>query len=92
MEQMIEHEGQVYFRAEGLVDLLIDRVEALAMELDVYRDGWIEEDVTAFANQLKGFAKCIKVITIEYIDLTTDENRAKVYSDLADRMQRIIDA
>lgn len=92
MEQILEHEDQVYFRAEGLIDLLIDRLEALGMEIDFYRDEWSEDELDVVRNQAKGFAKCLIIITNEYTGLTSDPERAKVYSDLATKMQKVVDA
>lgn len=92
MEQILEHDGQIYFRAEGLIDLLIDKMEALGMEIDFRRDEWTKDELDVVRNQAKGFAKCLKIVTVEYINLTTDKSRADVYRGFANQIQEVIDA
>lgn len=90
MEQILEYDGQVYFRAEGLVDLLIDRMDSIGLDITVYSDEWTPDDTRVAKDQLRGFAKATKVIVDEYILLTNDMERARVYLEHSDKLERII--
>jgi hypothetical protein len=91
MDTVFEHEGHIYIEMEVCIDILLKRVEAMGMELEIFGQDMNRNEYTTTKSLAKGLTFAALCLTNEYIAITPREDRREFYSAMTEQMQKIVE-
>ena len=90
--KIIEHDGQPYVCMEDYLNMMLDKLDALGLELNVYMDDFTPQEYQTNADFIKGFTAATKMLAIDLASLTQDPNRSRFFQALAMQCDKIGEA
>ena len=90
--RVLDHDGEMYVSMEDYLNMMIDKVTALGMELDVYMDDFTPEQYQTNVDFIKGFTAATRMLAVDLASLTDDPNRSRFFQALANKMVDIQEA
>lgn len=90
--KVIECEGHLYVNMKDYLNIMMDKIDALGMELNVYLDDFTREQYLSNSFFIKGFTAAAQMLAIDISSLTNDENDSRFYLALAAQMTSIQEA
>ena len=90
--KVVEYDGEMYVCMEDYLNMMIDKVTALGMELDVYMDDFTPEQYQTNVDFIKGFTAATRMLAVDLASLTDDPNRSRFFQALANKMVDIQEA
>jgi len=90
--RVLDHDGEMYVSMEDYLNMMIDKVTALGMELDVYMDDFTPAEYQTNVDFIKGFTAAARMLAVDLASLTDDPNRSRFFQALANKMVDIQEA
>ena len=90
--RVIEYDNEIYVSMEDYLNMMIDKVSALGMELDVYMDDFTPEQYQTNVDFIKGFTAATRMLAVDLASLTNDPDRSIFFQALANKMVDIQEA
>ena len=90
--RVLDHDGEMYVSMEDYLNMMIDKVTALGMELDVYMDDFTPAEYQTNVYFIKGFTAATRMLAVDLASLTDDPNRSIFFQALANKMVDIQEA
>ena len=90
--RVLEYEGEMFVSMEDYLNMMIDKVGALGMELDVYMDDFTPAEYQTNVDFIKGFTAATRMLAVDLASLTNDPNRSRFFQALANKMVDIQEA
>jgi hypothetical protein len=90
--KVLDYEGEMYVSMEDYLNMMIDKVTALGMELDVYMDDFTPAEYQTNVDFIKGFTAATRMLAVDLASLTDDPNRSRFFHALANKMVDIQEA
>jgi hypothetical protein len=90
--KVLDYEGEMYVFMEDYLNMMIDKVSALGMELDVYMDDFTPAEYQTNVDFIKGFTAATRMLAVDLASLTDDPNRSRFFQALANKMVDIQEA
>jgi hypothetical protein len=90
--RVLDHDGEMYVSMEDYLNMMIDKVTALGMELDVYMDDFTPAEYQTNVDFIKGFTAATRMLAVDLASLTSDPNRSRFFQALANKMVDIQEA
>ena len=90
--RVVEYDNEIYVSMEDYLNMMIDKVSALGMELDVYMDDFTPEQYQTNVDFIKGFTAATRMLAVDLASLTNDPDRSIFFQALANKMVDIQEA
>jgi len=90
--RVLDYENESYVNMEDYLNLMIDKLSALGLELDVYMDDFTPEEYQTNVGFIKGWTAATKMLAVDLAHLTNDEDRSKFFLALAGQCEKIGEA
>ena len=90
--RVLDHDGEMYVSMEDYLNMMIDKVTALGMELDVYMDDFTPAEYQTNVDFIKGFTAATRMLAVDLASLTNDPKRSRFFQALANKMVDIQEA
>jgi len=90
--RVVEYDNEIYVSMEDYLNMMIDKVSALGMELDVYMDDFTPEQYQTNVDFIKGFTAATRMLAVDLAGLTNDPDRSIFFQALANKMVDIQEA
>jgi len=90
--RVLEYQDEMYVCMEDYLNMMIDKVTALGMELDVYMDDFTPDEYQTNVDFIKGFTAATRMLAVDLASLTDDPNRSRFFQALANKMVDIQEA
>jgi hypothetical protein len=90
--RVLEYQDEMYVCMEDYLNMMIDKVTALGMELDVYMDDFTPAEYQTNVDFIKGFTAATRMLAVDLASLTDDPNRSRFFQALANKMVDIQEA
>jgi len=90
--RVVEYDNEIYVSMEDYLNMMIDKVSALGMELDVYMDDFTPAEYQTNVDFIKGFTAATRMLAVDLASLTDDPNRSIFFQALANKMVDIQEA
>ena len=90
--RVVEYDGEMYVCMEYYLNMMIDKIAALGMELDVYMDDFTPAEYQTNVDFLKGFTAATRMLAVDLASLTNDPDRSRFFHALANKMVDIQEA
>ena len=90
--RVLDHDGEMYVSMEDYLNMMIDKLSALGLELDVYMDDFTPEEYQTNVDFIKGFTAATRMLAVDLASLTDDPNRSRFFQALANKMVDIQEA
>ena len=90
--RVVEYDNEIYVSMEDYLNMMIDKVSALGMELDVYMDDFTPAEYQTNVDFIKGFTAATKMMAVDLAHLTNDESRSRFFLALAGQCDKIAEA
>ena len=90
--RVLEYDNSVWVNMEDYLNMMIDKLSALGLELDVYMDDFTPQEYQTNVDFIKGFNAATKMLAVDLAHLTTDENRSRFFLALAGQCDKIAEA
>lgn len=90
--RVIEYNDAIWVNMEDYLNIMLSKLEALGMELDVYQDDYTEDEYKQNVRFIHGFTAAAHMLAVDLASLTTDENRGRFFLALSEQMNKIMEA
>lgn len=90
--RVLEHDNSIWVNMEDYLNIMIDKLDALGLELDVYRDDFTPAEYQTNVDFIKGFTAATKMVAMDLSALTTDQRRSMFFFALAEQCDKIAEA
>ena len=90
--RVLEYDNSVWVNMEDYLNLMIDKLSALGLELDVYMDDFSPQEYQTNVDFIKGFTAATKMLAIDLAHLTEDQRRSMFFLALAEQCDKIAEA
>jgi len=90
--RVVEYDNEIYVSMEDYLNMMIDKVSALGMELDVYMDDFTPAEYQTNVDFIKGFTAATRMLAVDLASLTDDPDRSIFFQALANKMVDIQEA
>ena len=90
--RVVEYDNEIYVSMEDYLNMMIDKLSALGMELDVYMDDFTPAEYQTNVDFIKGFTAATRMLAVDLASLTDDPNRSIFFQALANKMVDIQEA
>ena len=90
--RVVEYDNEIYVSMEDYLNMMIDKVSALGMELDVYMDDFTPAEYQTNVDFIKGFTAATRMLAVDLASLTNDPDRSIFFQALANKMVDIQEA
>jgi hypothetical protein len=90
--RVLEYDNSVWVNMEDYLNMMIDKLSALGLELDVYMDDFSPSEYQTNVDFIKGFTAATKMLAVDLAHLTNDERRSKFFLALAGQCDKIAEA
>lgn len=87
MNVVIEHDGIIYVDYEVVMSAMIDRLDAMALDLMVWESS--TDSRRSLTHNLQGYAMAIRHLAREYVTIAPTE-RVAVWNGLIDKLDTIL--
>ena len=90
--RILDYDNSIWMNMEDYLNIMIDKLDALGMELHVYLDDFTPEQYLSNSYFIKGFTAATQMLAKDLASLTDNENRSRFFLTLADQMDKIQEA
>ena len=90
--RVLEYDNSVWVNMEDYLNMMIDKLSALGLELDVYMDDFTPQEYQTNVDFIKGFTAATRMLAVDLASLTNDPNRSRFFQALANKMVDIQEA
>jgi hypothetical protein len=90
--RVLEYEGEMYVSMEDYLNMMIDKLDSLGLELDVYMDDFTPQEYQTNVDFIKGFTAATRMLALDLSSLTQDPNRSRFFQALAMQCDKIGEA
>lgn len=90
--RVIDYDNSVWVNMEDYLNMMIDKLDALGLELNVYRDDFTADEYKYNVYFIRGFTAAVHMLAVDLASLTHDEDRGRFFLALSEQMNKIMEA
>ena len=90
--RVLQHDDAIWVNMEDYLNIMIDKLDALGLELDVYMEDFTPDQYQTNVDFIKGFTAATKMLAIDLAHLTEDQRRSMFFLALAEQCDKIAEA
>ena len=90
--RVLQHDDAIWVNMEDYLNIMIDKLDALGMELDVYMEDFTPDQYQTNVDFIKGFTAATKMLAVDLAHLTEDQRRSMFFLALAEQCDKIAEA